>query len=78
MNTIALNDLWTYIKGLSLSQSNKKWLSEKLIEDIEAESIEYKVEALNDALSEGLNSGFVSDFNPAEYLQEIKSKHNNE
>ena len=32
MNTISLNNLWSYLQGLSLSASNKRWLGEQLIE----------------------------------------------
>ena len=32
MNTVSLNNLWSYLQGLSLSASNKRWLGERLIE----------------------------------------------
>ena len=32
MNTMSLNNLWSYLQGLSLSASNQRWLGEKLIE----------------------------------------------
>jgi len=31
MTTFALNNLWNYIKGLHLSESNKVWLANKLL-----------------------------------------------
>ena len=31
MTTFALNNLWNYLKGLSLSQSEREWLANKLI-----------------------------------------------
>lgn len=34
MDTIALNNLWNYLQGLSLSAKNKRWLSDKLIESM--------------------------------------------
>jgi len=37
MSTAALNNLWTYIKGLSLSYSDRKWLAEHLVEPDEIE-----------------------------------------
>lgn len=37
--TISLESLWQIIQ--SLSKSNKKWLSEKLLEDINEEETEY-------------------------------------
>ena len=32
MTTVALNNLWMYLQGLSLSQKDRKWLAGKLIE----------------------------------------------
>ena len=31
MTTYALNNLWNYLQGLSLSQSDREWLADKLI-----------------------------------------------
>ena len=31
MTTFALNNLWTYLQGLSLSQSDREWLANKLV-----------------------------------------------
>ncbi|MBQ7420181.1 MAG: surface protein [Prevotella sp.] len=33
MNAVSMNNLWTYIQGLSLTASNRKWLAERLIAD---------------------------------------------
>ena len=35
MTTFALNNLWTYLKGLMLSQSEREWLVGKLSEPVE-------------------------------------------
>lgn len=40
MNTMSLNNLWSYLQGLSLSASNQRWLASHLIEA--AESVEKK------------------------------------
>ncbi|MCH5307864.1 MAG: hypothetical protein J1E37_07235 [Prevotella sp.] len=32
MTTFALNNLWTYLQGLSLSQEDRNWLASKLQE----------------------------------------------
>ena len=32
MNAVSLNNLWSYLQGLSLSASNQRWLDERLIE----------------------------------------------
>ena len=35
MNAASMNNLWSYLQGLSLTASNRKWLAEKLIEPLE-------------------------------------------
>ena len=37
MNAISLNNLWTYLQGLTLTTSNKKWLADHLYEAVKAE-----------------------------------------
>jgi len=37
MNAVSLNNLWTYIQGLTLTASNKKWLADHLYEAAKAE-----------------------------------------
>lgn len=32
MNAISLNNLWTYLQGLTLTASNKRWLADHLYE----------------------------------------------
>ena len=38
MNTLSLNNLWTYLQGLSLTASNKKWLADHLYEAAKEET----------------------------------------
>lgn len=40
MNAISLNNLWSYLQGLSLTASNQRWLASHLMEA--AESVERK------------------------------------
>ena len=40
MNAISLNNLWSYLQGLSLTASNQRWLASHLMEA--AESVEKK------------------------------------
>lgn len=35
MTTLALNNLWAYLQGLSLSQNDREWLANKLILPVE-------------------------------------------
>lgn len=41
------------------------------------EDHENKVQALKDAIQEGLDSGIAEDFNPEEFLKQLKSKRRN-
>ena len=34
MNAVSMNNLWTYLQGLSLTASNRKWLAERLVEPV--------------------------------------------
>lgn len=57
MTTVALNNLWTYINGLSLRQKDRKWLASKLLEptEVDAETKrqqEYVKESLTRAFDE--------------------------
>jgi hypothetical protein len=44
MTTFALNNLWTYLQGLMLSQSEREWLAGKLSESVAQASVEEKTE----------------------------------
>ena len=50
MTAFALNNLWTYLKGLSLSQTDREWMASKLImpkeKTIELSAEERKAEFL--------------------------------
>lgn len=50
MTASALNNLWTYLQGLSLSQTDREWLASKLImlkeKTIELSAEERKAEFL--------------------------------
>jgi hypothetical protein len=39
MTTLALNNLWTYIQGLSLAKKDREWLASKLIEPTEKQAV---------------------------------------
>ena len=56
MTTVALNNLWTYLKGLKLSQKDREWLADKLIEPSDdaktAEQKAYVKESLSRAFDE--------------------------
>ena len=55
MNTVAMNNLWTYLQGLSLTAKNKKWLSEHLIEP---KAVDMPV-MTDEEIKEGLNLAFM-------------------
>ena len=48
--TVTLDNLWAYLQSLSLSDSNKEWLAEKLIESKEHAPEPYTIEELDSRL----------------------------
>jgi hypothetical protein len=57
MTSFALNNLWTYLQGLSLSQNDREWLANKLIMPKETELKQDNSARLNEALKK-----FSGDF----------------
>jgi len=53
MNAISKNNLWTYLQGLSLTASNRKWLAEKLVEP--KESVVMNDEEIRQGLTEAFH-----------------------
>ena len=50
MTTFALNNLWAYLQGLMLSQSDREWLVGKLSEPVEKTTDQVENEATSQAL----------------------------
>lgn len=44
MGTVTVNNLWTFIQGLSLSTNDREWLAEKLLEPTAGKKISQKEE----------------------------------
>ena len=38
MTSVALNNLWTYLNGLSLKRKDREWLANKLLEPTEVDA----------------------------------------
>ena len=77
MTTYALNNLWTYLQGLSLSQGDRQWLAGKLIEpqqprlfdpetgeELNAETMQTIQNVINDS-DEGTTYDTFEDFEKA-------------
>ena len=60
MNAIAMNNLWSYLQGLSLTASNCKWLAKRLVEPT-ADTV-----MSDDEIREGLSEAF-------QQLEEVKA-----
>ena len=72
MTTFALNNLWTYLQGLSLSQSDREWLANKLIMPAQNKEVTSKDESLEKFLEmEGIWS---EDAEGEEYYQMMKHR----
>lgn len=81
MTTFALNNLWSYIQGLSLSMKDRKWLADKLIEPVAddqktAKQKAYVKETLYRALDEveRAKRGEVKMQTEEEFLAELKAE----
>jgi hypothetical protein len=68
MNAVSLNNLWSYLQGLSLSASNQRWLGERLIEaareDKDIKKVKQQEAMVKDTLTrafEELHAGEVYD-----------------
>lgn len=68
MNAVSLNNLWSYLQGLSLSASNQRWLGERLIEaareDKDIKKVKQQETMVKDTLTRGfeeLHAGEVYD-----------------
>ena len=68
MNAVSLNNLWSYLQGLSLSSSNQRWLGERLIEaareDKDIKKVKQQEAMVKDTLTrafEELHAGEVYD-----------------
>ena len=81
MTTVALNNLWTYIDGLSLKQKDREWLANKLLEpkadDAKtAKQKAYVKETLTRALNEvkAAKRGEVKMMTEEEFLEGLKTE----
>lgn len=56
MTTVALNNLWTYLNGLSLKRKDREWLANKLLEptDVDAET-KRQQELVKESLTRAFN-----------------------
>ena len=79
MTTVALNNLWTYIEGLSLKRKDREWLASKLLEpkadDAKtAKQKAYVKETLTRALNEvkAAKRGEVKMMTEEEFLEVLR------
>ena len=81
MTTVALNNLWTYIEGLSLKRKDREWLAGKLLE-LKADDAKttkqkaYVKETLTRALNEvkAAKRGEVKMMTEEEFLEGLKKE----
>lgn len=81
MTTVALQNLWTYINGLSLKRKDREWLANKLLEPTEVdaetkrqqefvkESLTRAINEVKAAKREGRQLTTLDDF-----IEELKSE----
>ena len=81
MTSIALNNLWTYLQGLSLKQKDREWLAGKLLEptvvdaetnrqqELVKESLYRALDEVEAAKREGRKLSTLDDF-----IKELKAE----
>ena len=81
MTTLALNNLWMYIQGMSLKKKEREWLAGKLLEptadDVKtAKQKVYVEETLTHALKEveAAKRGEIKMTTEKEFLEELKAE----
>lgn len=81
MTTVALNNLWTYIEGLSLKRKDREWLAGKLLEPKAGDAKTAKQKAyVKETLTRALNEvkaakrGEVKMMTEEEFLEGLKSE----
>jgi hypothetical protein len=82
MTTFALNNLWTYIEGLSLKRKDREWLANKLLEPVAddkktARQKAYVKETLTRAFDEvkAARRGETKMMTEEEFLEGLKAVH---
>ncbi len=80
--TFALNNLWTYIEGLSLKRKDREWLANKLLEPVAddkktARQKAYVKETLTRAFDEvkAARRGETKMMTEEEFLEGLKAVH---
>lgn len=58
MNAVSLNNLWSYLQGLSLTTSNQRWLGERLIEASKIEKDDKKAKQQEAMVKDTLTRAF--------------------
>ena len=81
MTTLALNNLWNYIDGLSLKKKDREWLANKLVNPMAddpktARQTAYVKETLTRALKEAIAAqrGEIELTSEEEFLEELKKE----
>lgn len=81
MNAVSMNNLWTYLQGLSLTADNRHWLAEKLVEPVdslkvnhtEKKTVKYRISPKRRKLMASVRIN-PKDFEDDERAQYILSK----
>mgnify|MGYP006873199471 CR=1 FL=1 len=81
MTTVALNNLWTYINGLSLKQKDRKWLAGKLLEPTEVDAeTKRQQEMVKESLTRAINEvraakrGEIKMMSIEEFEEELRAE----
>ncbi len=79
MTSVALNNLWTYLQGLSLSQKDRHWLAGKLTESVTNDAKTAKQQAIvKESLHRALDEveqakrGEIKMMTEEQFLEDLK------
>ncbi|MBQ4393486.1 MAG: hypothetical protein IJQ76_05640 [Prevotella sp.] len=81
MTTFALNNLWSYLQGLSLAKADREWLAGKLLEPSAVDlKTRQQQEMVKESLTRALNEvkaakrGEVTMMTEEAFLEELKEE----
>ena len=80
MTAIALNNLWSYIQGMSLKKKDREWLAGKLLEPVDDAKTAWQKAYVKESLYRALDEverakrGEIKMMTEEEFLEDLKKE----
>ena len=80
MTAIQLNNLWSYIQGMSLKKKDREWLASKLLEPVDDAKTEQQKAFVKESLYRALDEverakrGEIKMMTEEEFLEDLKKE----